>query len=325
MRLVLCAFLGASVGCDRQVPQPRADYTRRFLATPAVTFQIGGQTSDTTLLYPRVLASNDSVLFVFDQGDFRLKAFSTNTGKQLWAFGRSGGGPGEFRNPWQLVSEAGSDGIWVADAALVRATLIRDAIAVQELSLTWNGESAARLIPLKNRLLATLTSPGDHFFAGLDSLRGFQDVHPFPRTELSAAEPVHRQSFVAISADANYWAAGFMFASGFFVYLEDRLVCEGQMPYGVPLAEVDQLSGNPRLWIAGLAFVERMIIALGRHATTDDLSALDFFDSTTCQYMGSVKLPAPAKALAGSSSGLFVELEDPAPRILRYDVQSLAW
>lgn len=53
--------------------------------------------SDSLLINPVRFDVDSSALYVYDAGDFRVKAFSWG-GQHRWSFGREGSGPGEFRD-----------------------------------------------------------------------------------------------------------------------------------------------------------------------------------------------------------------------------------
>lgn len=316
------AWLGALAltlvaACGPRGPEVERFHDRNFREVTALEFVVGH--SDTTLLFPRVLAASDSFLFVFDQGDARLKAFSSTDGRQLWSVGRAGGGPAEFRNPWQLSAGRRSSAVWVVDAGLGRASLIRDSAVIQEFSLSVGGDAIARIAPLDDRMFGSLSAPGDRFFTDIGTSDGGATITGFPTPELASADPLQRQSFIATAPD-GHWAVAFMFAAGFFVYREADLVCEGRTPSGVSLDRIRELPPNPRFWVGGLTFAGNALVVLGRDEETDRLDTLDFFDPEDCAYLASVRLPARATAVAGNTSSVFVTIEEPAPRILRYDL-----
>ena len=77
---------------------------------------------DSDLLLPARLAVVDTSLFVFDYGDYAVKAFSRD-GHLLWTSGHYGAGPGDFRGPRDLKTD--SDGnIWILDPGNARVTIL---------------------------------------------------------------------------------------------------------------------------------------------------------------------------------------------------------
>ena len=167
-------------------------------------------------------------------------------------------------------------------------------------------------------MFVSLSAPGDRFFVEIAASGARATVAKFPLPELATADPLQRQSFVATARDGSHWAVGFMFAGGFLVYRDAAFVCEGRIPTGVPLDRIHELAPNPRFWVGGLTFAGNGLVVLGRDGEGDRLDTLDFFDVPDCGYRASVRLPGRATAVAGNSSGLFVTIEDPAPRIIRY-------
>lgn len=98
--------------------QPRvwADVT---VATRAV---VGGAL-ESELLDPQPFAVGEEVAAVFDYGDMAVKAFDLESGALRWATGREGAGPGEFRNPTDIVVSA-ADTVWVLDPQAMRISVI---------------------------------------------------------------------------------------------------------------------------------------------------------------------------------------------------------
>src|SRR5688500_389809 len=88
---------GASASRPREIVS-EAVGQQRVMSSVAwdTVFRIGGSAGDTALWTPRIIAAR-GLLYVFDSGDRRLKAFD-DRGKPLWTFGRAGQGPGEFEN-----------------------------------------------------------------------------------------------------------------------------------------------------------------------------------------------------------------------------------
>jgi hypothetical protein len=135
-------------------------------------------------------------------------------------------------------------------------------------------------------------------------------VRGFPRPDLANADPVVRQAFVANDPGTDNWAAGFIFTTMFVAYRDTAIHCTGELPWGVSISAIPHLTGNPRLWIAGIAIAAARIFVLGRDAGSDELSVIDVFRMRDCSYLGSIQLPGPAKALAGDGDLVAVELED---------------
>jgi hypothetical protein len=137
--LALTAWVGASCRGRIEVAgsvEPVELHARQFIEPPREIVRIGGAANDSALLQPRVIALSRGVLYAFDQGDFCIKAFSATGGQRLWLACGSGEGPGEFRNPWQIVGSPVPDEIWVVDPALARASAFRDGVLVRTVSLS---------------------------------------------------------------------------------------------------------------------------------------------------------------------------------------------
>lgn len=77
---------------------------------------------ESDLLRPLLLNARDKQLFVFDFGDYALKAFDW-TGGLRWVIGHYGWGPNEFRSPSDLQFDDDNN-IWVLDSGSRRVTIV---------------------------------------------------------------------------------------------------------------------------------------------------------------------------------------------------------
>jgi hypothetical protein len=284
---------------------------RRFLkASWDTVFVIGGNLSDTLLLRPRILAAGRDGPVVFDYGDHAVKSFDT-AGRLRWRFGRSGSGPGEFLNPFNI--SVGPDGMtWVTDVKLGRITVLSpDGAATRllrpeigTLTATVPGSGSGRVlttsverfwvrIGLDGRVLETGDLPAPH-------LRG--DVHPYTRQALPSG-----------NAD-GVWGAVFPIGNDLLVFREGALHCQGELVEGRPAPPVPER--GVRVWVAGIAVTDTAVVTLPGGETEDRLRMLDIYSSTTCQYVATVRLPRPVLAIAYARGTFYFEHEEPAPGLM---------
>lgn len=94
----------------------------------------GGFVDDTLLLNPVTLVADDSLVYVYDFGATRVAAFDSRTGEARWAFGRPGGGPGEFGGVL-IVTPGVSEGVRILDKGNGR---VMDVAADGQLIREWS-------------------------------------------------------------------------------------------------------------------------------------------------------------------------------------------
>lgn len=142
-------------------PSDGQEATRSFLETSWDTiFHIGGSLEDTLLLKPRIFESGNEHLYVYDYFDDRLRAFD-RSGELTWTFGRSGEGPGEFSNAFDV--EVGPRGdIWVVDAGASRITVVSSSGKLVR-TFPLAGAIVRDVVPLSDRILVTPVSPNGPF------------------------------------------------------------------------------------------------------------------------------------------------------------------
>lgn len=154
---VLAALVTVCVPADRESSGTITIGLRTIDASRWDTlYVVGGGPEDTTLLRTRLIAAGGGVLYAYDYGDSRLKAFDSR-GTFRWAFGEAGAGPGEFRNPTH-VSVADDGRIWVTDGGAGRITVVNPDGALDR-HLSFDGRLIQRVIPRANmRLVFPSTS-----------------------------------------------------------------------------------------------------------------------------------------------------------------------
>lgn len=289
---------------------------RNLLRLDQPIYQIGGRVTDTLLLSPRLLEMADTLFYLFDYGDSRLKAFDTRTGELRWALGGEQGSA-LFGNPTQISVRAGHPELWVQDGAYRSVRVVLGDRVGRVFALPAAPAPIDRVVRLKDYTIATFTA-ADGFFAPLDSTLQPTELRPFPIPEFAAADPGLRQVHVTADPTRPRWAAGFAFTRDFAIYSDTTLSCVGRVREGPPLQAVSA-AATPRSWIGGLAFSEDHLLVLARSTERNRVDTIDLF-STDCSYIGSVELPGVTRAFSAGNGRMVVELEDPLPRILAYPV-----
>jgi hypothetical protein len=274
-------------------------------------FRLGGSVEDSLLLIPRLMTAGSSGLYVYDYGSHSLKAFDLN-GRFRWAYGRSGSGPGEFRNPIDLrTTEEGT--IWVLDGGLGRIAVV-DSSAVERESIALRHPALPqRLAILDSVVLVLLLEPGDNFFGILDGGH-VRDVRPFPTDTIGSVDPYLR--IVTAATHGEYWTAAYVFGNRFYAYRNTNLMCAGTLRHGSPFLPNQRAKGDEREVAAGTVMSDSSIWMLAIDPRDRDLRYLDEYSLTTCEYRGSLPLPVRARTIAYHDGVFFVEHARVAPEIL---------
>jgi hypothetical protein len=298
-------------------------FQRTYFDLPSPSLIIGADTLDSLIQMTRLAALDDSLLYVFDYGDRRLNAFDLEDGHLRWAFGRLGEGPGEFRNPWQIVLRSNEYGVYAVDPALRRITLVRSGQLIREIPMPTVGLVAERLVPLEDRLIVTLMGAEDRYLASLDTAgTPSQESGAYPSTEINDLASSNRQSFIAPIENGDRWVAGFMMTNQFAVYDGFQPTCVGRVHAGANPVDVTEI--NPRIWQAGIGVVGSTLAILAREtAESEEFGVLELYRVTDCGYVASVRVPPGTKAFAANDRYLALIIEDPAPRVALFDAQSM--
>lgn len=273
-------------------------------------FAIGGSLTDTLLLRPRILAAGREGLVVFDYGDHAVKGFDT-AGQLRWRFGRSGSGPGEFLNPFN-IAVAPHAAIWVTDVKLGRITILSPEGSMLRLLRPEIGTLTATVPGRSDGIV--LTTSVERFWVRLDLEGRVRETGELPVPGLRGdVHPYSRQALPSGDAD-GVWAAVFPIGNDLLVYRGGRLHCRGQLVEGraaPPAPERD----TP-IWVAGIAVIDTAVVTLPRGETENSLRMLDIYSTANCEYRATLRLPRRVMALAYADGTFYFEYEDPAPAIV---------
>ncbi|HXG43609.1 MAG TPA: hypothetical protein VNJ71_02510 [Gemmatimonadales bacterium] len=287
--------------------------------------RVGGVPADSPdLLDPIYLAALDSLVVVYDLGDFSVKAFGLD-GALQWRFGRRGKGPGEFESVTDMQADPRGR-LWLADAGTARITVLSRA------------GKPERLIPLDNTVWNVLPARADSFFAKQPLRTPWLDVFA-PNGQRARHLPVpgpllgldYNQAVYSAGLNGSYTAViALRWASMFFV-LElangELRQYEGfdRLPPARAVAERITIRGKTvvghRIDPKARAIYESVAVD-GRHAylliggaAAPARRIVDRHRLLDGGYAGSLLLPAPAAGLAWGAAGLVVLVTDPVPRV----------
>lgn len=280
--------------------------------------EIGGSVDDSLLLRPLLLAAAAGRLFVYDYGDDRVKAFARD-GSTLWISGRSGEGPGEFVNAFDI--EVGDTSVWVVDEGAGRITILRTSDGRHIGQVPFGSRLFRDVIPLSDaNALGLLVGPGEDFIFRMDTTGAILETYPYPTLALAEARYLLRQPMAAARTEdhqgtAPRWAAMFPFGDEFFSYAGPELICIGGMIRALDMT-AQPADRQPAASAADIAMTDSTVLLIAADSGESRLRAVDEYDWNTCQYLGSQRIPVAARAIAWSQGTLFLQHDDPAPGIL---------
>lgn len=280
---------------------------------------VGGSVADTLLLQPVALTTDGTYAFLFDYGDFRLKAFDLVSGQLEWSTGRPGEGPGEFKNPTQVALSSSDGTIWVVDAGAGRiAVLDRDEVIRYE-SLAAGAERVERVVRLRDGGLAIVFSTSEKFAAFLEPTGELEGSLQFPFEGFSSANPYQRQIEVAVAEDGRRWVAASFFTSDFAVFAGAEAQCTSHTRR---VRLMSELGGelNPPFRTGAAAISDSTMVLLTRSDDRDQLDLLEFYDPRDCRYLFTARLPGRARGVALRDTRLVALVIEPAPALYVYDV-----
>lgn len=274
---------------------------------------------------PQLLVGYGDTLVVFDYGDFTLRALDRG-GRQLWAAGRRGGGPGEFGNPMTIV--AGPDGtIWVNDPANGRISRFsRAGRFIDQVTVT---EQLTSVLPFRNRGFAALGNfESGNLVQVYDSsgrmLRGIALPDSLRSVPLIAREAI-------LSGNERAATISFRFSDlAYRVDLGTGTLREFRGPERVgfvkPITASTTIDGkayrisraNPNAVKASTAVVGGQgatLRVLFGGTTADSGRLIDEYDRSSGRYVGSRILPLHPVAVAEVKGDLAGIVMDPVPSI----------
>lgn len=278
------------------------------------------------LLAPFKVMADDSTLYLFDNGDFRLKAFDW-AGRLRWAIGRSGSGPGEFRGVIATcISPQGE--IWLYDKGNARISIvtpkgdIRREFRPQKLLISG-------VVPVKGGGFLAQVNSGSQFFLTLfDSIGVVVRALPVPkdlvgRNVLEAHVVGDRSGgravFSALETDRFYVVSdsGDQVQAYRGVQAMDfpkwtrTTITTGR---GKKIEGIRPAPGNLSGSIATILSDDLILVLVGTIAR-DEFRTVDTYEMPSGRYRESFLLPAPCVSLA-HVRGRFVCLQlDPVPQV----------
>jgi hypothetical protein len=283
---------------------------------------------DTTLLAPYVVQASDSVAYVFDGADARVKAID-RAGNLVWAFGKRGQGPGEFAVVTDLRLDA-TGRVWVADAGNARVTV-----------LTPNGR-LERMIPTQPRLHRIVPiadtaflayDTGDPFLVRYNlsgNRTALRALAGFDAKQRLVAEPALARAATGNVIVGFRWASRLVKVSPgdsllWDVQGIDQLDFPAFSTYKTKIAGQDALVQRvdpaARAATAGLAEGRNgQVLAWSIGTGVDRGRIIDHFSTRNGQYLGSTRLPIKPLNIAHTGTQLVLLLDDPVPSL-----QFLKW
>jgi hypothetical protein len=330
IRAVVATCVVVSTACERsqaerdiaQEPRTLERATGRVYHTSRWdTVQVlGGQVEDTTLLLPRLIAAAQRLLYVYDFAKHQLIAFD-DSGAARWHFGRSGAGPGEFRNPIDL--KAGPNGeAWILDGGLGRVTII-DSDGSARRTFLLSGLFISDIVPLRSMTLGTTISATDEFWVAFDDAGSVLRRGRLPVAALEHVPQLARQTQVAVAADGEGWAAIFPFGNVFLVYRNDEIQCDGILIEGEPFPDENVPVHAMPVWAVSAALSDSSLFVLARGRSDDALQILDEYSRIDCGYRRTLRLPRKFRQMSLRDSVFHFAYEDPAPTVIGLRIRGL--
>jgi hypothetical protein len=237
------------------------------------------------LVEPRLLAATGEGVAILDYATGRVTVLGAG-GEARW----SAGDRAALANVVGMTGDA-EGSVWLAEASRGRifrladgepvdafpapadlAGVVPDAAAPR---LVLRGEGALWARPLPDGRLETGEPPR--------SLRRLEAAERYP---------------ITASGARGAWAVALPFGGRYLVYQGDELRCEGVLPG----ADGDEPEAGREPAVHAVALHENTLYLLAGRGETPDL--LDRFDATSCEYLGSDRLPAPGRAIAVDAAGL---------------------
>lgn len=318
----LLTLLMTIQGCARDgdgtqqdtVPTPASRVYQNVLWD--TVFHLGGQLEDSVLLLPRLMASGAGLLFVYDYGDRQIKAFD-HAGSLLWQYGKTGEGPGEFLNPFDIDVAPDGD-VSVYDTGTGRITILSPDGNVRDMFTP--GIAGRDVIPIQNMTLVTPVRPGNEYWIGFDGEGRQLASGRFPLDELADAAHLARQTWSVSGGRGPRWAT--IFPNGNIILIHDgtELRCHGRLVEGDPFPAA--AGPDMPVWAIAAALTDSTLLVLARGTTSDAMAIIDEYSTVDCSYQRTIPLPRKVRALAFDGDILFLAYEDPAPAILAVRLKS---
>lgn len=299
---------------------------RQFLDDSLVLIaQVGGAERDTALLDPYIIAGSANRVYVVE-GDQLIQAYDTD-GRKLWSSGRTGSGPGEFRNIRDLkLAEHGE--IWVHDPPNARITRLDSTGTVVGFISTQNVGHSENMIPGPG-LTATLLPPyADADILTIDSTGTVIDRDTVPWPGFHELEHLSRQFETASDPTTGRWTMGFTFGNGWLAFDEKggsprRYYVEPtQFPGVVKEVSNGGATVSSRLMrgdLSGAGFwleADTLFVLFGGKELFRQ--KIDTYSWSSGKYLGTIALPESVDNIAIAGPLLYTLSIQPVPKLAIY-------
>lgn len=279
-----------------------------------------GDVDDTTLVQPVGMIVLGTSLVVTDYSVPRVTALAARDGRELWSFGKLGSGPSEWRGPLSF-SMASGDTVAVWDQTLRRLSYLSSSGTFLG-SLTLDAPSTVFSVCVERgkRAIVNLSEEGMSRIATVDLMTGaFGGPLPLTWRPLQHLNAVAGQVRVRPTKPHRclvaplYWAGARRISDN--GEWGDSLIFVEQVPAPVeamqktPYGTGYSVTKSSIAAINGIAEIDKYIVVAfaGRTAAKDRL--LDFYDSSSGRYVGTIVSDVPIKNIAGIGSTIFLLTE----------------
>jgi hypothetical protein len=286
---------------------------------------IGGSENDTALIDPYLLEAADHRAYIVE-GDQRVQAYDT-LATRLWATGREGGGPGEFRNI-RDIKVAPNREIWVNDPSNTRITrLDSTGTVLGAVSLERVGHSET-IVPGSNMTVTLMPAYADADIMTIDTTGTVIDRDTIPWAGFHELERLSKQFHTASDPVTGRWAMGFTFGNGWFG-IEGRRISDRRYyvePTLFPAVIKDVSNGGATISSqlvrgdlsgANIALKGDTLFVLfgGKERFRQ---TIDLYNWTSGTYLGSIALPESVDDIALGGQYLYTLASHPVPRFVVY-------
>lgn len=301
---------------------------RHYLADSLVLVsQLGGGSDrDTALIDPYLIEAAGNQVFLVE-GDQRVQAYDT-LANRLWAFGRDGGGPGEFRNI-RDIKLAPNGEIWINDPPNARITRIStQGKRVGFISLQHAGYSET-MIPGPGATATLLPPSAESDILTIDTTGAVVDRDTVPWSGFHQLEHLSRQFRTANDPATGRWTMGFIFGNGWFAFeghggSDRRFYVEPTSFPGIVKeitnggATVSSKLMRGDLSASAIAMQADTFFVLFGGKKEDFRQKIDLYSWSSGRYLGSIALPSPVDDIALTGSYLFTLNSHPVPKLAVY-------
>lgn len=296
-------------------------------------FRVGGAVQDTLLQSPAGLAADGEGVYVMDPVAGRVLRFD-RAGKLVFATGRRGGGPGEFRAMRDIeVDDRGR--AWVLDRGNARIAIVGPAGRLRSrIPLEGPARTADQLAPLPGgRGAVVVAYDRERPFVRLAADGRIEDRFGAPWKGFAELDPLASQLVTA--SGGGRWTAAFGMGDGFFVRERDgwaggrHLYVEalpfprvetrgGLSPDGSGRVEERISEERPLFGALSTSVVgSRLAILFGGRSPRRG-RWLDVYALPGGRYRGSYVLPSYFEQVSLGGGLLYGIARDPAPRLEAY-------